>query len=849
MYLSGNLEQQDTWYISSSNFIGNGSNIVGIVTSSYALSSSYAAFAQNIAGTVGSASYSITASYAANSAGTADWNTLLNKPSGIVSSSTQINTGSFSGSFTGLANSASYAVSASYALNGGGSGISSSYALSASYAQVAQTVLGSISSATSASYALSASYASSASYAPVADSASVATTLAGGLNLEISGTTLVSGNIQQMAGFYISSSDIRGVISSSYAVSASAATSITFTPASSSYAVTASYAANSAGTADWNTLLNRPVGIVSSSTQINTGSFTGSFTGNLVGSASFATNSTSASAATSITFIPTSASYAVSASAATSITFIPVSAVSASYAVSSSAATSITFTPASSSYALSASFASNAGTPVSTSYALSSSYALSASYSPLADSASVATTLIGGLNLEISGTTLVSGNIQQVTGFYISSSDIRGVISSSYAISASYAPSGVGTADWNTLLNRPAGIVSSSTQINTGSFSGSFIGNLVGSASYATNSTSASAATSITFVPPTASYASSVNNQDWTTITNKPSGLVSSSVQVNTGSFQGSFSGSHTGSSDISTAIVRNQMVIGSITYDAINPETLKVSGTQGNSVNIISGYAKVGNYVQLNIRNLSSSISASSDVVATADNGTETSNYIDMGINSSQFGLVDGTGPNDAYLVSTGNDLHIANMSSTGGMHLSTGGTKVDSVIRLSISASGQIGIGTTGSMNSTLNVIGSVSASSFTGSFSGSGAVSPRGTVVVTTANIADQINELGSVPLGKTWMLLAIQADRACRVRLYSTSGSRSDDLARAIGTDPSASAGVLADFVFTSANTLIASPIVMGANMEGSVSSSTSYIIQNRSGGASTVTITFTRIAIE
>jgi hypothetical protein len=90
MYLSGNLEQQDTWYISSSNFIGNGSNIVGIVTSSYALSSSYAAFAQNIAGTVGSASYSITASYAANSAGTADWNTLLNKPSGIVSSCSRL---------------------------------------------------------------------------------------------------------------------------------------------------------------------------------------------------------------------------------------------------------------------------------------------------------------------------------------------------------------------------------------------------------------------------------------------------------------------------------------------------------------------------------------------------------------------------------------------------------------------------------------------------------------------------------------------------------------------------------------------------------------------------------------
>jgi len=67
-----------------------------------------------------------------------------------------------------------------------------------------------------------------------------------------------------------------------------------------------------------------PSGTVSSSLQINTGSFSGSFTGNFIGTSSWASNSvsssfaTTASAATSITFTPTSASFATTASYALS---------------------------------------------------------------------------------------------------------------------------------------------------------------------------------------------------------------------------------------------------------------------------------------------------------------------------------------------------------------------------------------------------------------------------------------------------------------------------------------------------------------------------------------------------
>ena len=90
---------------------------------------------------------------------------------------------------------------------------------------------------------------------------------------------------------------------------------------------------------------------------------------------------------------------------------------------------------------------------------------------------------------------------QNITGSF--SGSFFGILaSSSFATSASFAP---------TIL--PAGIVSSSTQINTGSFTGTFIG----TSSWASNvisssfATTASAATSITFTPTTASFAATAS--------------------------------------------------------------------------------------------------------------------------------------------------------------------------------------------------------------------------------------------------------------------------------------------------------------------------------------------------
>ena len=90
----------------------------------------------------------------------------------------------------------------------------------------------------------------------------------------------------------------------------------------------------------------------------------------------------------------------------------------------------------------------------------------------------------------------------------------------------------------------------------------------------------------------------------------------------------------------------------------------LTQDGTEGTTLPNTSFQAfTTGNYyMQANQQNLSSGAEASSDWVATADNGTDTENYMDMGIASSGYNFPGFSAfkPNTGYLVSTGSDLRI---------------------------------------------------------------------------------------------------------------------------------------------------------------------------------------------
>jgi hypothetical protein len=91
------------------------------------------------------------------------------------------------------------------------------------------------------------------------------------------------------------------------------------------------------------------------------------------------------------------------------------------------------------------------------------------------------------------------------------------------------------------------------------------------------------------------------------------------------------------------------------------DPEILYV-GNSG-SFNIAHFHSNNPFYSQVNIKNTNSCSFASSDLVLTADNGTEVIHYVDLGINSSTYNGGAVGLDNDSYLINSGKDLYVGTL------------------------------------------------------------------------------------------------------------------------------------------------------------------------------------------
>jgi hypothetical protein len=117
--------------------------------------------------------------------------------------------------------------------------------------------------------------------------------------------------------------------------------------------------------------------------------------------------------------------------------------------------------------------------------------------------------------------------------------------------------------------------------------------------------------------------------------------------------------------------------VIGTPTHhQGIDAEVLHVGSYD--SYNIAHFQGNHNQYAQVNIKNINSGSTASTDLVLTANDGTEDMHYVNLGINSSRYGAGNVGSAYDGYLINKGSDFYIGTLSGSTGhnnVHLYTAG------------------------------------------------------------------------------------------------------------------------------------------------------------------------------
>ncbi|MEO8149798.1 MAG: hypothetical protein ABI723_19320 [Bacteroidia bacterium] len=105
---------------------------------------------------------------------------------------------------------------------------------------------------------------------------------------------------------------------------------------------------------------------------------------------------------------------------------------------------------------------------------------------------------------------------------------------------------------------------------------------------------------------------------------------------------------------------------IGSTAFNVANPEKLLLECGITTSSTMARFKGSIDSHLKLNIQNASDGVSASTDFVATADNGTDSTNYVNVGINSSNYATAANNfgGNNDAYLYSNSRNLLVGTAS-----------------------------------------------------------------------------------------------------------------------------------------------------------------------------------------
>lgn len=161
----------------------------------------------------------------------------------------------------------------------------------------------------------------------------------------------------------------------------------------------------------------------------------------------------------------------------------------------------------------------------------------------------------------------------------------------------------------------------------------------------------------------------------------------------------------------------------------------------------VASFYGNVNSYSQVNYQNLNAGNNASTDFIATADNGTDSTYYVDFGINSSTYnaGTFTISGVNEGYIYSQSTSFSIGTATAGAFLKFFQGGTLAANEIARFAPTTNNLLVGTTsdGAGTSKLRVAGVIEST--TGGFK-----FPNGTTQTSASTpTAAQIN-LGTTPV---------------------------------------------------------------------------------------------------
>jgi len=163
--------------------------------------------------------------------------------------------------------------------------------------------------------------------------------------------------------------------------------------------------------------------------------------------------------------------------------------------------------------------------------------------------------------------------------------------------------------------------------------------------------------------------------------------------------------------------------------------------------------YANTNSYAQLLLQNTNAGNAASTDLVLTADTGTDTTNYFDVGINSSTYSEVAYTavGTLDSYAIALGGNLAIIAGTSGKSIKFFQGGTLTANEVARFAPTTNNLLIGTTtDTAGIRLKVVGGTAQVAGVIESTSGGFKFPNGTTQTVAYSVTETTISLGTTPI---------------------------------------------------------------------------------------------------